>query len=1350
MADDPATPDPERIATQADFGRELTALRERAGLKIREVSKATRIPVSTTGDYFSGRHLPTDRQQLLRILEVCGETDADRVARWEAALQGARRPPGRRTNNPYRGLARFEPEDARWFFGREDVTELLVTLAAESSTVPLMLVGASGAGKSSLLRAGLLPRLRALAEAAPGIAGPVTVFEPTASPLDDLRAHLAELAALAAHGAGAAHGTATNGAGTNGNGTNGAGTNGGAPGRPADDAGGRPAVIVDQFEAVFTLCTDEARRREFVTELCQLAQTTLVVLALRADFYDHAIRYPGLASALQSRQVVLGPMTAEQVHRAITEPARLARVKVDDGLVGLLLADLAPQDAPPPGDASGAVGAGADGTDGVGSPGVNGAGGGGAAAGTGGAYERGTLPLLSHAMMASWERSRGSTLAIADYLASGRIKDALSQTAERAYGSLSPGQQKVARRLFLRLVHVADDLPPSRAIVELGELREWGDRTDGDAEQVLATFVDERMITMDAGTARITHDALLTAWPRLRSWIDGGIEGLRTRRRITEGARAWDDADRENAALWRGSQLAVAGEWAADQDNRSSLPALAAEFVDASITENTARQRADRHRARRLQGIVAVLSALVVVVAALTIYVFQQRRAVTTAQHLTSAGEAALEADQVRSQNPALAAQLSVSAYGVVHTQFATASLLESSGTPSAARILDSTGIVQWAALSPDHRLLAAAGADGTLRLWNVATPGHPSLISTVVSADLNRPVYAAAFSPDGTVLAAAGAGQVVNLWNVSNPARPRHIGALTGPTNTIYSIAFSPDGKTLAAGSADDTVRLWDVSDPARPEPLGRPLTLPLIHDYVESVAFGPDGKTLAAGTSLGTVWLWDVAAPASPVVFRGMPLTGPTMLVSGVAFSPDGQLLAASSQDKKVWLWRLGGTGATSGSSGASGSTGSGGAGSAVPDGTLTGAANYVDSVAFSPDGSSLAAGTSDASVLVWNLATRALTTTLPDTQPVTSVTWDGPKRIVSSVADGTVLLWTLPTPVLSTANAPTSLAYSPDGSTLAVGGTNVQIWNAASRALIAMYPLATGTFVNALAYSPNGRILAVAYSNGTTGLLDASTLAPLSAPFRVTTAGTAESVAFSPDGDTLATGSDDGTVRLWSVTNPAQPRRLSLVHDSGTYVYTVLFSPNGKTLAAASTDNLTRLWNVTDPAKPVELGKPLGGFTSYAIGLAFNPDGSILAIGSADGTVRLWNVTNPAHPTLVGAPLTGPSGYIWALAFSPDGNTLAAGVTDGTVWLWDVSNPSSPSLIATLTGPAGHVYSIAFAPAGGELAASSDDGTVHLWDTDPATAEAAICANLGQPLTASEWSAYVPNVPYHAPCS
>jgi len=1244
VADD--SPDPDRIATQQDFGRELTAIRTRAGLTVRQVARAAELPVSTAGDYFSGRHLPSDGrpEQLLGILRACGETDPALLARWMGALQRARRPPGRRPGGadaPYRGLARFEREDARWFFGREDVTDLLAALADEEKQLPLVLVGPSGAGKSSLLRAGLIPRLT----------GPLGLVEPADAPLAALHAQLAEL-----HASG-------------------------------DTA--RPTIIVDQFEAIFTQCQDETERREFVTEVCELAKTALVILTLRADFYTHALRHPGLAAALQARQVVLGPMAAEQVRRAITEPARLARLDVEEGLVGLLLRDLAP---PEPASEQAA-------------------------------YEPGALPLLSHALLATWEHSRGGMLTVADYLASGGIRDALTRTAEAAYGSLSPEEQRLARRLFLRLVHVADDAPPTRATVRLSELEAW----DGETGHVLGRFVDERLITVDADVAQITHDALLVAWPRLRSWIEVGLENLLTRRRVAEGARGWQDAGRESAALWRGSQLATARDWAADEDNHASLGTLAGEFIAASIAAEQAHERAERRRTRRLQRLVAALAVLVVAVGVLAGYSFQQRHAATVARDDANSREIALEAGQVRGQDAPLAADLSVAAYDTARTPQATASLLESTGAPSAARLLDSAGVVQSVSLSPDHALLAVAAADGTLRLWDVAAPGHPVPVGApLVRAD-DSPLYATAFSPDGKILAAAGAGRTVQLWDVSRPAHPVRLGRLTGPGNTVYSVTFSPDGKTLAAGSADETVRLWDVSDPARPAPLGKPLTGAA--GYVQSVAFAPGGTILAAGSADHTVRLWDVADPASPKPLGG-PLTGPGSLVTGVAFSPAGNLLAAASQDHKLWLWRVSGAGA-------------------IPDGTLTGAVNWLNAVAFSPDGTAVAAGTADASVLVWNLATRSLTATLPHPQPVTSLAWDGAGRLAAGDADGTVSLWTLPTPVLSTDNAPSGVVYSPDGRTLAVGGQNVQLWDAVRRTPIAVRPLPGGTIVNGMAYSPDGGMIAIARSDGTAWLLDARTLKPVGPPFGVTATGNAESVAFSPDGKVLATAGDDGTLRLWSMADPARPRRLALVHDSGTYVYTVVFAPDGRTIAAASTDNLTRLWDVADPARPVPLGKPLTGPASYAIGLAFSPDSRLLAVGSADKTVRLWNVSDPAHPARVGAPLTGPTSYVWAVAFSPDGSTLAAGVTDGTVWLWNLADPAHPALTATLTGPEGHVFSVVFSPSGRVLAAASNDGTVHLWDTSPAQARADVCADAGQQLTRQEWATYIPGLTYRAPC-
>jgi WD40 repeat protein len=1269
------SPDPDSIQTPAEFARALQTLRDRSGLRIREVARLTGGRRSTVGGYFSGQHLPLDRELLARLLMVCGESDPAQIERWQLALIRARRRPRRRSETPYRGLARYEEADAQWFFGREDVTDLLVSLGTAPSELPLMLIGPSGAGKSSVLRAGLLPRLDE-------VASPVDVVDLSVSGVRELTKLALKLTAERE--------------------------------APAAGTAKRRAIIVDQFEAVFTLCDDEDERNGLVGALCELARAALVVLALRADFYGQAIRYPGLRQALQERHVVLGPMTAGQVRDAVVRPALLARAEVAEGLVALLLADLGPADRE--GHA---------------------------------AYEAGALPLLSHAMLATWEHSRGGTLAVADYEASGGIRNALTQTAEQAYESLTGGQRRLARQLFLRLVHVADGVPPSRTSVALGDLP--GRDQAGDAETVLATFVGERMITVDADAAQITHDALLTAWPRLRTWIEDAAEELRDRGRITEGARAWVEAGREEDALWRGSRLALARDWAADAGRRAALSGQALSFVDASVAAGAAGERAARRRTHRLQATVAVLAVLVLAVAGLSGYAFDQRSAARDAEgaavraaNPANSRVVAFTADRLRGQDPAVAAQLSVSADEFARTPQATTSLLESSDAPSVARIDDSAGIVQWVAVSPDRKLLAAAGADGTLRLWDVAVPGHPVLVSVLLPANAGDPLYVAAFSPDGKVLAAAGASRVVSLWEISGTKAVRLARSLSGPAGTVYSVAFSPDSATLAAASTDGTVRLWHVADPARATQDGPPLVTP--GTYPNSVAFSPDGRTLAAGTSAGTTWLWSLpgaaalAAGQAPAALRGMPLRGPADPVSGVAFSPDGSELAASSKDFKVWLWQVK-------------------AGRAVPDGTLTGSVNWANTVAFSPDGRSVAAGTSSANVLVWSLATRQVTAKLPHPQPVTSVTWDGPDRIAAASADGTVSLWALPSAVLDTGSAPTQLAYGPGGGTLAVGGTgSVQLWDTASRTVLASDPLPAKAYANATAFRPakaGGPLLAVAVSDGTVELLNGRTLAPVAPSLSaISGAGAAESVAFSPDGRLLATGADDGSVRLFDVTDPAHPRPLTMVRGAGDAdpIYTVAFAPDGQVVAAASVNtNSVQLWRLTPNDLLLRAGPDLGGMASYPIGLAFTPDSRTLAIGNSDKNVYLWDVASVAHPRRLGTPLTGPSGQTWAVAISPDGKALAVGANDGTVWLWNLAHPAHPALIATLSGLPAHVFSVGFSPDGSQLAAASyDDDTVRLWDTSPAAARAAICGNLGQPVSAKEWASYVPGVPYRAPCA
>ena len=613
---------------------------------------------------------------------------------------------------------------------------------------------------------------------------------------------------------------------------------------------------MDQFEAVFTRCQDEDQRREFITAVCELAMKATVILALRADFYDQALRYPGLATALQSRQVVLGPMTTEQVRQAIVAPARRAHLEVEDGLVELLLRDLAPKTPSTP-----------------------------TALDPQGAHEPGALPLLSHALLSTWELSSTSTITVADYRASGGISDAITRTAEGVFAELPDGQQEMARQLFLRLVHVADDAPPTRSVVRLSELDGWS----ASAIDLLDRFVDERLITVDADHAQIAHDALLTAWPRLRSWIDAGQDDLRTRRRISEAARIWEETGRDSSALPRGLQLAIASHWAGDAGNHASLSPLASEFVAAAVAEDQLRERAERRRTRRLQRLVGALTVLVVAVFGLAGYSYQQRMTAASARNNADSREVAIEAGQLRGQDTPLAAQLSLAAYGIARTPEALASVLESSGTPSAARLTDSPGVVESVGLNPGHGLLAVAAADGTLRLWNVARPGHPVPIGGPLVNNLGRPspLVHHGDQPGGD-RAGRGRGRPAGLAvEHRRPVPADPVRQTAGrPANTVYSVAFSLSGHLLAAGSADDTVRLWNVANPLAPTLLA---TLHGPAGYVGVGRLQPVGATAGGGQRGQAVRLWSVADPAKPCLWASRYRSGGHRGV--VAFGPPGR---------------------------------------------------------------------------------------------------------------------------------------------------------------------------------------------------------------------------------------------------------------------------------------------------------------------------------------------------------------------------------------------------------------------------------------------------------------------------
>ncbi|HLT09287.1 MAG TPA: helix-turn-helix domain-containing protein [Micromonosporaceae bacterium] len=1289
---------PEQIRTREDFAQNLTLLRESARLSVREVAKAIGLPASTVGDYFSGGHLPPARspEVLEAILRTCGVTDDEDVAAWAAALRRVRQAPGPRPRDapaPYLGLSSYQPEHSEWFVGRERLTQLLTAQLADACQTGgglFAVVGPSGSGKSSLLRAGMIAAL-CRGEVSPAFSqrSPVVLMTPGARPMTGLAARMAEMAGVDAARVEAQLRS---------------------PGEESvnelvsdllGESGGI-AIVVDQFEEVFTACEDEGEREAFIAALDRLhragtpAACVLVVVGLRADFYGHALLHPLLVPALQQRQVVVGPMTGEEIRRVIEEPARKANVAVEKGLVELLLTELAP--------ARGGVDA----------------------------HDPGALPLLSHALLATWERRQRGRMTVAGYIDSGGIRAAVAHTAEAAYNSLTAEQQELARWLFLRLVRVAPDMADTRRRMPLTELTGWGSTPRPELYDVLDTFADHRLLTVDADHVEITHEAVLVAWPRLREWIDADRAGLRIHRQLADAAAAWRDSDHDVNALYRGTRLAAASEWANDPAHVDLLNPLERSFLDRSLVQEATEREAAQRRTRRLAQLTAALAVLALVATTSAAYAFVQRRAADHARNLAISRQIATTADELRANDPNLAAQLALAAYRIEPTVEARSSMLQSYAGPALTRLDSGSVLLQAVAASRDGELMAAAGAGGTVTVWELSGLGGPA-VRTVLTGHSGT-VFALAFSPEGQMLASAGEDGVVMLWDLSDPESPgQHRAPADGEPTTVYALAFSPDGGTLAAGSFDGQIRLWRVGGPgAAPTAVTR-----MESDGaspVKSLAFTPDGATLAAGTAAGVVQLWDVSV--MPVDLRTS-VTGPTNEVFSLAFTRDGHFLVAGSKDTTVWTWDTSNVDQP------------------VPSGAaITGAGGWVNAVAVSPDGSRFAAGGSDGFVRLYQSDTRQLIREMPHPSHITSVAFtpDG-GTLATAAADGRVRLWSSSAPEITTPGSTIFAVMFGPGERLALAGNDnaARIWDltAPRRPVETRNPIVVPEDLpvasGAAALSPDGTTLALGCRDGTVQIWDVNGTA--SRPRAILTGPTdlIQWLAFSPDGGALAAGSNDHNVWLWDLDSPSTAGRALSGHTN--YVYSVAFSPDGRTLASGSIDSTVRLWDVSDLAAPAQLGPPLSEAENYVNTVAFSPDGRLLASGDADNNVWLWDVTDRTQPRQLG-PLAGPHNYVLNVAFSRDSRTVAASGGDGTLWLWDIADPRRPVRLAAIDASTKPVYSIEFSAAG-SLASGGSDGTVRIWHTDPEAVAAHLCSTVGDRISESEWQQYVPDVPYQPAC-
>ena len=1135
---------------------------------------------------------------------------------------------------PYKGLLFFDETDADWYFGREALTLHLMkrveNLAADASSRFLAVVGASGSGKSSLVRAGLAVALKQAS-------WDVRTFTPGVYPSKTLDSQTRQ---------------------------------------QTDASGNRRLILVDQFEETFTLCHDESERLAFIETLLQLAQEPskqlTLVIALRADFYSHCSQYPVLREAVAAEQEYIGQMNSEELRRAIEEPARRGGWELEPGLVDLLLQDI--------------------GVHGTSEP------------------EPGALPLLSHALLATWERRRGFTLTLDGYRASGGVRGAIAETAEGVFtDQLNQTQQELARDVFLRLTELGEGTEDTRRRAALNELvRQSTEATQ--LRAVLNTLAEARLVTLNEDSAEVAHEALIREWHRLHEWLTQDREGLLLHRHLTESAHEWEARGHDPAELYRGARLAQTQEWASVNEERLNeseraflATSIEQEHYDALEREaqrqrelEAAQKLAETEKARaeeqassvkrlRQRGIFLASALALAMVAAVIASLFarnaQHQALVASVRELSTAADQNLEIDPERSTLLALEA---------VNKSYAKDRTVLPEAEEALHRAIQASRIeltlrghteTLWSAVfSQDGTKIATTSLDGTAKIWDAAT--GKELLSVKSPAKDPKPstgyfegwgwFWYATFSPDGKYLATADGDGMARIWDA---VTGEELLALEGHSTDVYHIEFSPDGSRLVTVSPDGLAIIWDALTGER--------LLTISEDSALYWAvFSPDGSQIAiANYDDGWVSIWDAGTGE-----RLLTLPHPDTQVDSVAYSPDGSRIVTTSNDQTVRIWD-----ANSGKELLS----------------LYGYTINVTNAAYSPDGTRIATVVRNSQIKIWDAETgQEFFTIAAHSLDVLTVAFspDG-NRIVTASRDGTAKVWNISPSreFLTLVNGPmisseAALAYNPDGIHLATADSDpiAKVWDLTTgEQLLSLIGHAQG--VTFITYNSDGTRVATASEDGTAKIWDAKTGKELR-----TLSGhryPVVSVAFSPDSSRIATASQDLTAKVWD----AQTGRIIFTFDHPDWVMSVVFSPDGEIIATTGGVPQTATITLWDAITGKELFSLLG-HTDTIEQIVFSPDGTRLATASRDGSAKAWDAVSGKELFT----LWGHDGTVFSVAFSPDGKTIATASADKTAKLWDALTGKE---LLTLNARDG-LTSVAFSPDGSQLAVSSRDGTARIY--------------------------------------
>ncbi|MCC5654213.1 hypothetical protein LC609_31430, partial [Nostoc sp. XA013] len=1078
---------------------------------------------------------------------------------------------------PYRGLEAFDKVHAKFFFGRQQVVNKIQQKLEQATFVPI--IGASGSGKSSVVRAGLIPVLeknnwRVLEIILPGI-----------EPLVELkraftkwfgRTEIREISALI-------------------------------------DANKLSVVIsrlpvserfllvVDQFEEVFTLCSKEEDRSRFIKLITQCSESRLaIVTTIRADFLELCLSYEELTQLIQEQAVYMPPLLGAELEEAIASPANLQGYQLQRGLLGAIQQEVVGQ-------------------------------------------ERGCLPLLQFALTELWEQRDQEThqLTVAKFNNLGGVIGALNRHAEKLYESFT-GQQDWVKRIFLKLVRTGTDEKDTRQRLPKTKLLNItsDDQNNYQAiSDVLEQLIQGRLIVLEIEAtgevwADLAHEALMEGWERFTQWRQEGRELRRLTDRVEDALREWQKQPKDENLMMGGLLAQVREKWPqlkldldiASHDFYQCSDAYEKDRID--ILERALTQATLREKATRVLNLLPFkpLDGLVLAIQAIGENLDKMPDQILTP--VQNSLHKAMETVRVSiaflgHEGTVNSVAISPDGQMIVSGSLdGTVRLWDILGNPIGQPFQGHRDSVNSVAISPDGQMIVSGSRDNTIRLWNIQGrpigkpfDGHQGYVTAVAfSTDgqmiasgswdktvrlwdlggniISQPFYghedvifSVVFSTDSQMIASGSWDNTVRLWDIQG----HPIGKpFWGHEREVYSVAFSPDGQKIVSGSRDRTLRLWDLAGSL----IGQPLSGH--EDSVLSVAFSPDGQKIVSGSGDNTVRLWDLVGNTI-----GQPFREHENIVWSVAFSPDGQKIVSGSRDRTLRLWDLTGNSL------------------AYP---FKGHESSVNSVAVTPDEQKIVSGSGDGIVRLWNIQGKSIGKAFQgheDSVRSVAVSPDG-EKIISGSDDGTVRLWdmhgrAIAQPLCWHGNVIFSVAVSPDGEKIVTGSHDgtVRLWDMHGRAIAQLLQIDEGE-LTAINFNHDGQKIVSGSREGKVQLWDIKGN-QISHSLQ-DHEGSVTAIAFSPDGQKIVSASIDNTVRLWDLAgNPiGQP---FWGHEN--YVWSVAFSPDGQKIVSGSDDNTLRLWDLA--GNPI--GQPFRGHEDSVWSVAFSPNGQWIVSGSDDGTIRLW---------------------------------------------------------------------------------------------------------------------------------